>query len=97
MQGSALRDGCLLKPRVTNERATPSRGTRATNPLLISRPTVGNLLQDEKARVHIAFGHPYPDETGAKWDSKTHVDALLEECDVGFDGRKIMGRGRYVV
>lgn len=47
--------------------------------------------------MHIAFGDPYPDETGAKWDSKTHVDALLEECDVAFDGRKIMEKGRYVV
>lgn len=92
-----------LKRDFTKYLTTDANSRRAgefalpTNPLLISRPTVGNLLQDEKARVHIAFGHPYPDETGAKWDSKTHVDALLEECNVALDGRKIMERGGYVV
>ena len=68
-----------------------------TNPLLISLPTVGNLLQDEKARPHIAFGNPYPDETGANWTSKTHVDMLLEQCNVTVDGRKIMEKGNYIV
>ena len=51
--------------------STDSNSSRAsefalpTNPLLMSLPTIGNLLQDEKARVHIAFGDPYRDETGA--------------------------------
>jgi len=92
-----------LKRDITKYLTTDANSSKAgefalpTNPLLISRPTVGNLLQDEKARVHIAFGYPYPDETGAKWESKTHVDALLEECDVAFDGQKVMERGKYVV
>ena len=68
-----------------------------TNPLLISLPTVGNLLQDEKARPHIAFGDPYSHETGAPWSSTTHVDMLLEHCDVYVDGKEIMLDGRYVV
>jgi aminopeptidase len=68
-----------------------------TNPLLISLPTIGNLLQDEKARPHIAFGDPYQQETGAPWTSKTHVDLLLEDCDVTVDGEKIMEDGKYVV
>ena len=68
-----------------------------TNPLLISSPTVGNLLQDEKARTHIAFGDPYHDETGAPWSSKTHVDMLLENCDVVVDGKKVMKGGKYIV
>ncbi len=68
-----------------------------TNPLLIALPTIGNLLQDEKARPHIAFGDPYQDETGAPWSSRTHVDMLLERCDVLADGRKIMSAGRYVI
>ncbi|MDG6906617.1 MAG: aminopeptidase [Nitrososphaerota archaeon] len=68
-----------------------------TNPLLISLPTVGNLLQDEKARVHIAFGDPYRDETGAPWEAKTHVDMLLEACDVKVEGRIIMNNGKYII
>lgn len=68
-----------------------------TNPLLIESPTVGNLLQDEKARPHIAFGDPYQHETGAPWASKTHVDMLLVNCDVVVDGEKIMTGGRYIL
>ena len=68
-----------------------------TNPLLMSLPTIGNLLQDEKARVHIAFGDPYRDETGAPWESKTHVDMLLEACNVKVDGRAIMQNGKYII
>lgn len=68
-----------------------------TNNLLISLPTIGNLLQDEKARPHIAFGDPYQHETGAPWSSKTHVDMLLENCDIVVDGRKIMQYGKYIV
>ena len=67
-----------------------------TNPELILMPTIGNLLQDEKARVHIAFGDPYQDETGAPWSCPTHVDMLLEGCNVEVDGTKIMRDGSYV-
>ncbi len=69
-----------------------------TNPLLMRLPTIGNLLQDEKARVHIAFGDPYPDETGATWSCNTHVDMLLEQCNVivGND-LKLMENGDYLV
>src|SRR5438552_3443216 len=36
---------------------------------------IGNILQDEKIPgVHIAFGHPYAEHTGADWKSKTHID-----------------------
>ena len=67
-----------------------------TNPLLMSLPTIGNLLQDEKARVHIAFGDPYQTETGAPWKCKTHVDMLLEQCDISAEGRgQIMKEGKY--
>jgi aminopeptidase len=68
-----------------------------TNPELMSMPTVGNLLQDEKARVHIAFGDPYRDETGAPWDAPTHVDMLLEQCDVVVDDLPIMKNGAYIL
>ena len=59
-----------------------------TNPLLIELPMVGNLLQHEKARPHVAFGDPYQHETGAQWASKTRVDMLWDHCDVFVDGDK---------
>lgn len=93
----------ILKDEITKYLKTDENSDRAsefalpTNPLLISLPTVGNLLQDEKARPHIAFGDPYQHETGAPWSSRTHVDMLLEHCDVVVDGRKIMQNGKYIV
>ena len=60
----------VLRNELTQYLSTDSNSSRAsefalpTNPLLMSLPTIGNLLQDEKARVHIAFGDPYRDETG---------------------------------
>ena len=93
----------VLKSEITKYLSTDQNSRRAsefalpTNPLLISLPTIGNLLQDEKARVHIAFGDPYPDETGANWQSSTHVDMLLERCDVSVDGRALMRSGKYVI
>jgi aminopeptidase len=92
-----------LKKEILEYLSTDANSNRAsefalpTNPLLISLPTIGNLLQDEKARPHIAFGDPYPDETGATWNSKTHVDTLLEKCDAFVDGKQIMESGRYTV
>lgn len=68
-----------------------------TNIELISKPLIGNLLQDEKARIHHAFGDPYPELTGADWHSKTHVDALMKKCDVWVDGKKIMEADKYLV
>jgi len=68
-----------------------------TNVELMMRPLIGNLLQDEKARIHHAFGDPYPDETGADWKSKTHVDGLMKKCSVWVDGRKIMEVDKYLI
>jgi leucyl aminopeptidase (aminopeptidase T) len=93
----------VLKNEITKYLKTDENSDRAsefalpTNPLLISLPTIGNLLQDEKARPHIAFGDPYQHETGAPWISKTHVDLLLERCDVFVDGRRMMHRGSYII
>jgi len=92
-----------LKKELSAYLATDPNSIRAsefalpTNPELMSMPTIGNLLQDEKARVHIAFGDPYKDETGAPWKCPTHVDMLLEHCDVVVDGTKIMTNGIYVI
>lgn len=57
---------------------------------------VGNLLQDEKfPGVHIAFGYPYPEHTGADWESGGHVDGIMRKCTLWFDDRKIMENGMY--
>jgi aminopeptidase len=58
---------------------------------------VTNLLQDEKfPGVHCAFGYPYPQETGADWESGGHVDGILKKCSVWFDNTQIMEDGRFI-
>jgi len=92
-----------LKADLLRYLSTDQNSTRAsefalpTNPELMVLPTIGNLLQDEKARVHIAFGDPYQDETGAPWKCPTHVDMLLEKCDLAVDGVPLMKNGAYLV
>jgi len=57
----------------------------------------GNLLQDEKIPgVHVAFGHPNGDLTGATWSSATHVDMIPTDCTVYVDGELLMERGRFI-
>jgi leucyl aminopeptidase (aminopeptidase T) len=59
---------------------------------------IGNILQDEKLpTLHIAFGHPYAEHTGAKWRSTTHIDIVGREFDVWVDGEQIMGRGKFLI
>jgi leucyl aminopeptidase (aminopeptidase T) len=55
-----------------------------------------NLLQDEKfPGIHIAFGSPLPGHTGAKWDSKAHVDGVLKNPTIYVDGEPIMTKGKF--
>ena len=59
---------------------------------------IGNILQDEKIPgVHIAFGHPYAEHTGADWKSKTHIDCVGRDFDIWFDGEQVMKRGKFLV
>ena len=56
----------------------------------------GNLLQDEKIPgVHVAFGNPYPHETGADWSSNVHVDVIITGCNIEVDGQTIMIDGEF--
>jgi len=58
----------------------------------------GTLLQDEKfPSVHCAFGNPYPEETGADWDSRTHVDGIMLKCSVWINGNQIMAEGKHLI
>jgi leucyl aminopeptidase (aminopeptidase T) len=59
---------------------------------------IGHILQDEKIPgVHIAFGHPYAEHTGATWVSKTHIDCVGRDFDVWFNGDQVMRGGRFLI
>lgn len=58
----------------------------------------GNLLQDEKIPgVHIAFGYPYPQETGADWECPSHLDVVATRSTIRVDGQYLMRDGRFVI
>lgn len=58
---------------------------------------IGNLLQDEKfPGVHIAFGDPLGERTGAEWTSPIHVDAVITKTDIKVDGEWLMKGGSFV-
>lgn len=59
---------------------------------------IGNILQDEKLpTLHLAFGHPYTEHTGADWRSTTHIDIVGRNFDVSFDGEPIMAEGKFLI
>jgi aminopeptidase len=59
---------------------------------------IGHILQDEKIPgVHIAFGHPYSEHTGANWVSKTHIDCVGRDFDIWFDGEQVMHGGKFLI
>ena len=59
---------------------------------------IGNILQDEKIPgIHVAFGHPYSEHTGADWKSKTHIDCVGRDFDIWFDDDQIMRAGKFLV
>jgi len=59
---------------------------------------IGNILQDEKLpTLHVAFGHPYTEHTGAKWRSTTHIDIVGLDFDIWFDGDQIMEKGKFLI
>jgi leucyl aminopeptidase (aminopeptidase T) len=59
---------------------------------------IGQILQDEKfPGIHIAFGNPYGEHTGANWYSATHIDVVPTHFDIWVDGRQIMEKGRFLI
>lgn len=59
---------------------------------------IGQILQDEKIPgLHIAFGHPYSEHTGADWSSSTHIDVVGRHFDVDVDGAPLMRDSRFLV
>jgi aminopeptidase len=63
---------------------------------------IGNILQDEKfPGIHIAFGNPYGEHTGAPWRSGTHIDVVGLGFNIWLefvDGEEqIMREGNFLI
>jgi aminopeptidase len=63
---------------------------------------IGNILQDEKfPGIHIAFGDPYGNHTGAPWKSTTHIDVVGLGFDIWLGGpegeEQIMRDGKFLI
>jgi aminopeptidase len=63
---------------------------------------IGNILQDEKfPGIHIAFGDPYGEHTGAKWSSSTHIDVVGLNFNIWLERpqgeEQIMREGRFLI
>jgi len=62
------------------------------------RDVIGHILQDEKfPGIHIAFGNPYGEHTGAKWYSSTHIDVVGRRFDIWVDDSQIMREGKFLI
>jgi aminopeptidase len=62
------------------------------------KDVIGEILQDEKyPGVHIAFGNPYGEHTGAQWYSSTHIDVVGRKFDIWVDGVQIMRGGEFLI
>ena len=59
---------------------------------------IGNILQDEKfPGIHIAFGNPYGEHTGAPWTSTTHIDVVGLRFNIWVEEEQIMHDGCFLV
>jgi aminopeptidase len=59
---------------------------------------IGEILQDEKIPgIHIAFGHPYTEFTGADWISTTHIDCVGTRFNIWFDNEQVMEDGKFLI
>jgi aminopeptidase len=63
---------------------------------------IGNILQDEKfPGIHIAFGNPYGEHTGAPWRSSTHIDVVGLRFNIWIESEagseQIMRDGRFLI
>jgi aminopeptidase len=59
---------------------------------------IGNILQDEKfPGIHIAFGNPYGEHTGAPWTSTTHIDVVGLRFNIWVEEEQIMKDGKFLV
>ena len=62
------------------------------------KDVIGHILQDEKfPGIHIAFGNPYGEHTGAKWYSSTHIDVVGRRFNIWVDGNQVMREGKFLI
>jgi len=62
------------------------------------KDVIGQILQDEKfPGIHIAFGNPYGEHTGADWYSSTHIDVVGRKFDIWVDNQQIMRGGQFLI
>jgi len=62
------------------------------------KDVIGQILQDEKyPGIHIAFGNPYGEHTGADWYSCTHIDVVGRKFDIWVDDQQIMRGGQFLI
>ena len=59
---------------------------------------IGNILQDEKfPGIHIAFGNPYGEHTGAPWRSSTHIDVVGLRFNIWIEDELVMREGKFLI
>lgn len=62
------------------------------------KKVIGHILQDEKLpTIHLAFGHPYSEHTGANWTSSTHIDCVSLNNTILMDDEKVMENGQFLI
>jgi len=62
------------------------------------KKVIGHILQDEKLpSIHMAFGHPYAEHTGADWISTTHIDCVGIDFDIWLEDEKVMEDGKFII
>jgi leucyl aminopeptidase (aminopeptidase T) len=60
--------------------------------------SVGEAVCDENIPgLHLAFGCPFPDQTGASWSTRTQLTMTGAAADVDLDGAALLRSGRYMV
>ena len=106
IENSRIRDVSCDRPEIIRDfidyTSADENGDRvgeiALGTNLAVKDVIGQILQDEKIPgLHLAFGHPYSEHTGADWRASTHIDIVGRHFDVELDGVPIMRDSRYLV
>ncbi len=82
---------------INSEKCASRVGELGIGTNIFLKKIVGNILQDEKLpTIHVAFGDPYQEKTGASWGCHHHIDLLMLKCSIIVDGVEIMKDGEYL-
>lgn len=87
-----------LKEYVDQQKCSRFIGELGLGTNLMVDEFIGNMLIDEKhPGAHIALGDPIDELTFAGWSCPTHLDLMMDKCDIWFDGEKVMSEGEYLI